>query len=682
MRKLVPLLLAVLLATPALADMFPDASNAKLPAAKDNLGIVRNVTDFGAKCDVQYVTTGWAISGGGTTVTLDASTGTASIAGNVMDVTVAPWIQVGQLIAGAGIAPNTRVTGFGTGTAGTGTYLVSPAQTVASTTITAQTEFEGIGQTKLAVMGGRGAQGRPLVTTITPTSKTAATLGAPAHPDGLSMMTTGLLSQGTGSLYAPGDTITMAGGTLATTSGTPTIGTVQRTYVRAATIAAAGSGGTNGTWEVYGTTGNGMRFVGNLTVAGGIATGIAIADGGHYTSNPTTPATAGMATQAPGVTLPAGATLNLTMDVDLIDASTPGLYANGGIPATFTQASTSGSGTGATFSPMPAYNFGSLVYGTDDSAAIQAAVNPQAWPEPQTGAIIEMPPRPCGVASTVTRSGSDTELRGTATAGSGGGMFLTGSGLQWLGAAGGTIWQDRPIAGSQGVTRNKMLGLGFSCGVPSGIHPKFSIPLAAVGLDARAQEMPEYGWLTFDGCTKYDMYTDGVTGANFQHAEIHDIGFNHPNYSDGVGLYYASGPSGNDSDYAIIRNLWGVYQSAPLLYLGVLDNLSAKNIHFFQRGTQNVFGVDIAGPVYGTGETNHASGAILEALSTSSVIRGLESSATPPSSVVITGFDQANNVPVIAERPGHGNLTFMDYNGRMQFPPHSAFNNGGSLSMG
>jgi hypothetical protein len=665
--------------------MYPDASNAKLPEAKVNLGVVRNVTDFGAKCDLQYVSTGWSISAGGTVVTLGSSTGTAAIAGNVMDVTTAPWMQIGQLVTGAGIAPNTRITGHGTGVGGVGTYLVAPSQTVTSTAITVQTEFVGIGQTKTAVMGGRAAGGLPLITTITPTSLTTATLGAPALTDPLNMMTLGLLTKGTGSGYKPGDTITMAGGTLVGTGVTPTIGTVQKTYVRAATIATAGSGGTDGIHEVYGTTGDGMRFVGNLTIAGGIATGIAITDGGHYTSNPLTPATAGIATVAPGITLPAGANLNLTMDVDLIYPSTPGIYSNGGLPSEFTQASTSGSGTGATFYIMPAYNFGSLAYGTDDSAAFNAAMNPQAWPEPQTGAVIEMPGRPCGIASTVTRLGASTELRGLAQSPVGGmqsNIIPTGSTLQWLGPVGGTMWSDRPVAGSQGATWNKMLGVAFSCGIPAGIYPKWSIPLAAVGLDARAQEMPEYGWLSFDACTKYDMYTDGVAGSNFQHAEIHDISFLNGNYSDGVGLYYASGPSGNDSDYAIIRNLWGIYQSAPMLYLGVLDNINAKNLHFFKRGDQRVYGVDIAGPVYGTGETDHAAGAIMEALSTTSIIRGKESSATPPSSVAITGFDMANNYPVIEERPGHGSLWFMDYNGRMQFPPYSAFANTGTLAMG
>jgi hypothetical protein len=48
MRRLALALLALVLLR---ADMYPDASNAKLPQAQDNLGIARSVEAYGAKCD-------------------------------------------------------------------------------------------------------------------------------------------------------------------------------------------------------------------------------------------------------------------------------------------------------------------------------------------------------------------------------------------------------------------------------------------------------------------------------------------------------------------------------------------------------------------------------------------------------------------------------------------------------
>jgi hypothetical protein len=66
---------------------------------------------------------------------------TGSISGNTLTVTAAAraTLAVGDVITGTGIAAGTTITGFGTGTRGTGTYTVSISQTVASTAITATT---------------------------------------------------------------------------------------------------------------------------------------------------------------------------------------------------------------------------------------------------------------------------------------------------------------------------------------------------------------------------------------------------------------------------------------------------------------------------------------------------------------------------------------------------------------
>lgn len=69
---------------------------------------------------------------------------TASISGTTLDVTVGPdsdvsnvLLSVGTLITGSGVAPNTRITAYGTGRGGAGTYTISVSQTVASGTLTA-----------------------------------------------------------------------------------------------------------------------------------------------------------------------------------------------------------------------------------------------------------------------------------------------------------------------------------------------------------------------------------------------------------------------------------------------------------------------------------------------------------------------------------------------------------------
>jgi hypothetical protein len=79
--------------------------------------------------------------------------------------------------------------------------------------------------------------------------------------------------------------------------------------VTAAAIASAGSGGTNGTATVTGTTGSGVPFQAAVTISGGAITAInAITVAGQYTAPPTNPAAEPVT--GGGLT---GATLNLTI---------------------------------------------------------------------------------------------------------------------------------------------------------------------------------------------------------------------------------------------------------------------------------------------------------------------------------------------------------------------------------
>lgn len=70
-------------------------------------------------------------------------TSVASIAGTTMTVTlvVSGTFVVGDLIYGANIQPYTRITAFGTGTGGIGTYTVSVSQTAASAQVTRNDDY-------------------------------------------------------------------------------------------------------------------------------------------------------------------------------------------------------------------------------------------------------------------------------------------------------------------------------------------------------------------------------------------------------------------------------------------------------------------------------------------------------------------------------------------------------------
>jgi hypothetical protein len=174
---------------------------------------------------------------------------------------------------------------------------------------------------------------------------------------------------GSGS-YSPGDTVTLTGGT----ASTQAVLTVTTTKLVSATVNAAGSGGTTGACILTGTTGASSAGPGKFTINATIASGAisslgSIISGGQYTTK-TTNVTAEPVTSNCGLT---GATLVLKMGVNTVHVSTLGNYST--FPSNpVSQGSTSGSGTGATFTLFSSQT-GSYTYGTDDSAAVTAAIN-------------------------------------------------------------------------------------------------------------------------------------------------------------------------------------------------------------------------------------------------------------------------------------------------------------------
>jgi hypothetical protein len=147
-------------------------------------------------------------------------------------------------------------------------------------------------------------------------------------------------SSGTG--YAPGDTINLAGGT----QTSPAVMSVSNTKVVSASLVGAGTGGANGAAIVTGTTGTGTKFQANVTIAGGSITTVnSVSIGGSYTVNPANL----NAEPVTGAGL-VGATLKLVMGVQSASVSSGGVFTANPAGLSFTQASTSGSGAGATFS--------------------------------------------------------------------------------------------------------------------------------------------------------------------------------------------------------------------------------------------------------------------------------------------------------------------------------------------
>lgn len=178
--------------------------------------------------------------------------------------------------------------------------------------------------------------------------------------------------------YAPLDTITLIGGSLIT----PPVMSVTSTMVVSATIDTAGASGAPGAGVVVGTTGTGTKFQANVTIsgAGAIQSVDSILLAGNYTVNPTTPS----AEPVTGAGL-VGAKLNVVMGVRTASVTTGGEFTTNPGGSILTQTATSGGGSGVLFV--------SGLFGINDC---HFAV---------TGAYTVFPPNPVAQAST-TGTGS------------------------------------------------------------------------------------------------------------------------------------------------------------------------------------------------------------------------------------------------------------------------------------
>ncbi len=219
--------------------------------------------------------------------------------------------------------------------------------------------------------------------------------------------------------YAPGDTITLSGGT----ATTPAVVTVTTTRVRGANVVSSGSGGT-GTFTVNGTTGSGTKFQASVTRPGlpGPLILNAITAGGAYSVNPTNPAAEPVTGGGSS-----GIVLDIDMGVNAFTISNAGVFTANAPGGTFTQASSSGIGLGATFN--------AALFGPNALSVVTAGIYPS------------YPANPVAQAST-TESGAGATFTVTTTpiAIS---PFSNGDWLDFSGVAGAT-----QINGNTFVLRN------------------------------------------------------------------------------------------------------------------------------------------------------------------------------------------------------------------------------------
>lgn len=288
------------------------------------------------------------------------------------------------------IAQNIPITGFGakfdtlaysdgTTTAGSTTF------TSASATFTSADCNSGPGCTgptdKSIDIDFAGPAGGPLHTTITTvldahtvilaTPATASTGYLYAY-----YWTVSTAQSGAGS-YAPGDTVTLSGGTFTS----PAVAIIDATKAVSATIVSGGSGGvaadgtSSGSCQLQGTTGVGPYFIFNATLTAGVITSIdSVNATGAYRTNPTNLASEPVVPVNTCSSL-TGAVLSVKMGPIVLHSAshaTSGVYS--AFPSLPAATTTSGSGTGFLATPV-AYRAGNFFYGTDDTLAWTNAAN-------------------------------------------------------------------------------------------------------------------------------------------------------------------------------------------------------------------------------------------------------------------------------------------------------------------
>jgi hypothetical protein len=155
------------------------------------------------------------------------------------------------------------------------------------------------------------------------------------------------LAFGGGSLgnYTPADTIHLTGGT----QSTPAVLTVTTTQAAASNIVNAGTGGVaNTSTTITGTTGTGTKIQARVQIDpfGRVSAILGTVSGGSYTANPSNPAAEPFTGGGGGLS---GVVLNLDMGVNTFALTNAGVFTTNAAGGTFTQASSSGSGLGATF---------------------------------------------------------------------------------------------------------------------------------------------------------------------------------------------------------------------------------------------------------------------------------------------------------------------------------------------
>ena len=262
------------------------------------LAVGQLVTGTGVATGTVIASLGTGTGGTGTygvNLSQSASSTTLSAVGRpTMTVTAVTsgTLAVGQVVTGTGVSAGTLISALGTGTGGTGTYIVSLPQTVASEALTAT--GAGAVMTVTHVNSGTLAVGQPIAGTSVATGTLISALGAGTGGTGTYVVTvpqtiasetltapvpTMTVTAVSSGVLAVGEAITGTGVTSGIivafgtgSGGTGTYAVSASQTVASETLTASGPGGT---MSVTGVT-NGALAVGQTVTGSGVSAGTVI----------------------------------------------------------------------------------------------------------------------------------------------------------------------------------------------------------------------------------------------------------------------------------------------------------------------------------------------------------------------------------------------------------------------
>jgi hypothetical protein len=401
--------------------------------------------------------------------------------------------------------------------------------------------------------------------------------------------------------YTPGETMNFS-------DGTGEVGqmTVFTTKAISATIATAGSGGTDGVYTFKqgytgypGTTGYGLPYELTVTVSGGAVTDIDIAEGGEYEVNPTS-LTAVPITGIPGLV---DATTDIVMGVGRSYISRQGNYPTALIPSGATATGSLG-GQGASYI-LTVRTPGQWAYGTDDYATIQAEINTLGTAK---GGVLAISPEKqgmCAITAGLVDNNDNVTLKGlgwglgsntTFTVLSRIGIGTSGNGagtaLVYFGPRGGTMYTREPgIGATRGVKGGGIDGIvlaGLSSAGRNGVvfaQQGGGYTIYGENVLTRSFEFGASAPLADD--------VSNTSFVNFKAIESYNQSSSDVANADGVVF---SGKEQNDFSANHIIRIRGVSQNFPFVDFRYADGNTVDQVNGVGGCRARGFGVGYGGP--------------------------------------------------------------------------------------